>query len=260
MSRKGEKGKVPRRLSPGRHRFRKILTCLVGVLLVVAVGCKVEEKIELRLDGSGVQVVKIIVPLPFASDEAMKKVEDQMASDGYTIAGKGLDASGGRFVTGEREFNDVSELSTNDSSYSFMRLHRGWLKRAYWFELEANSTLGSGVERYVTVEMPGPIDTTSLGTADGRRVSWDASGGGTLNVEGSGWFLPAWLKLTVLGLVAVLIAVWVILRKKAATSPVSTKFCMACGAKLGLDARFCTACGRGIDGGESNVQAEPVTG
>lgn len=214
----------------------------LAMLTLVLTGCKVEEEIHLRSDGSGTYKARVSVEEQFA--DVLDGLREKAREKGVDILEDDR-ADGQRYLVVGRSFQSLSELSDDSDHYAWVVERSGPWRATYRLraELEGNLMM-TGFDRVLKVTMPVPIRTASGGEVSGRTVRWDCSKGGVLEVEAAGVRLLGVGGPAMLGAVLVLaglVALFLWLRRRSAKA-----HCQACGVPVVRSTRFCPKCGSGL--------------
>lgn len=171
------------------HAFRGFLLTFMAFVVVVLGGCKIEEEIAFRADGSGRYRARISVQMELA--EALDGAKEELAKEGLLLVEEG-EENDRRFQVFEKQFASIEEVAGSGNPGSFVARRRGLLSREYELRLTVHDNMrASGFERHMTILFPAPVKSTSSGRVAGKAVEWDASSGGGLTVIAEGLAWPA---------------------------------------------------------------------
>jgi hypothetical protein len=217
------------------------VAALAALFSLVLFACVVDEDLLINADGSGTYQVKVTVPKDLTSDfgDFRKSAE----KDGFTVVEEG-ETENGRFVVLRKKFTDISTLNDQNSHFAFTAGEMGLLKREYRLRAELNAVAYGAYKRHLVVTMPGGVTGTTAGEADGSRVRWDASNGGTIEVTAVGYAIPLSHDQRMLMLVVLLAGVLLLIAQRRRNAGART-ICSTCQSPFARDARFCAGCGVG---------------
>jgi hypothetical protein len=234
------------------HRIMSSLA--LGLLLAgLLAGCKVEEDLHLKADGSGEYRVEVSIKKMLGG---VSELREKMIASGLEIVAERqtLDSD---VLVARRSFRYLEELAELDGSLRLEK--RGLLSRAYHLNLTIEDVRGKGVERVLRVHLPVGVEEASGGRIEGRSVSWESSAGGDLEIVASGLVVPGGdvALYGAAGALLVGLLVPVVRRRRRATSRASAPLarCPSCGVAAEPPAAFCTSCGTAFSPGEGAEEA-----
>ena len=218
------------------HRLRALL--LLAFLCFGLLGCELEETLTLNADGSGNYLARILIDKQFG--EAVGNIKSKAIAEGYKIVEES-ETPDRKVLVIRKDFRDVSELSDKSDNYSLRIDQPSKWKRAYSLDFSTRSSTGNGIQkRTLTVVLPMGVTSSSAGTVSGRSVSWDATQGGSLHVESSGYLLPFGMKPLHAGAILTVVAAALLLLLRSRRGP---QPCSSCGDVAEPTSRYCGSCG-----------------
>jgi hypothetical protein len=214
----------------------------LAVLCALLVACELDENIVINRDGSGTYTARISVEKQFAG--ALTEIKSKAAEGHYTVVEES-DTADRHVLVIRREFHDIAELNDRTDHYALRVDRASRFKTSYFLQMKSG---GGGAfngfqKRAVHITMPVGVTSATGATISGNRVEWDATNGGTLEVEASGVAMPFGLSPLIAVIVLALLAVaFIVLRRRR----VVVRTCSACQTPAVPGARFCAKCGSAI--------------
>lgn len=215
-------------------------TVVVFLLCIVLVACELEETITIKQDGSGTYVARIAIDKQFA--EAVPDIKTRAQQRGFRVVEE-TETTDRRVLVIQRDFANIGEISDDTDIYALRLDQPSKFKRAYSLRIASRTSARSNgfQKRIMRVTFPVSVTSASSGSVKGRTVEWDATNGGTLEVEAAGIVLPLGLSVPVLVLLILLgLGAAGLAHRRARTV---LPACPACGTSTLAAARFCATCG-----------------
>ncbi len=211
----------------------------VFVLLLFA--CVIDEDLRIHADGSGTYQVKVTIPKELGAD--FGELRTNAGKEGFTIIQEGQTETE-RFLIFRKPFTNVASLSDSNSRFELTITKAGWLRREYRLRASLRSVGFGSYKRQFVVTMPGKVTSSDRGDVTGSRVRWDATRGGSIEINATGYALPLPQAQQLLLLTALVagVALWLVRRRRAAAPD---SMCPTCQRPLIRGARFCAGCGAG---------------
>lgn len=238
-------------------RVRTHLFWLIGALalLASATACKTEEDLRFWGDGSG--SIELRITIDGGATSSLDEVSREIERRGFAISQQTVDA-GRTTLHATRTFATVGELNEASDNFQLEVERGGPLQRTFRFYHASSSVPNQlGFSRVLKVRFPVPVNSSSTGTIAGQGVVWDASSGGSISIEASGFVLPFGRDQTLLfwtALVALLLGTALALKLGA----IPLRRCGNCRRQIDLAVRYCSACGSANDVDEEQSSVRSV--
>lgn len=221
-------------------RLRITVVAIAGLALAGLLACDTQEDLDIAADGSGRYSARISVEEPYK--DRLAEIESKALAAGFEIDSRG--SADRHFLVVSKRFRDVSELNLEGATFSLRSRDVSSTKRTYTLRIDFPRTPKPDYRRIVHVSMPGKIISGGSGKAEGSKLEWDASYGGSTTIVASGFVVPLTREQKWMiggGALALLALVFLVrwLRRP------KVRKCDSCGNEIPEDALFCHLCEQG---------------
>jgi hypothetical protein len=222
-----------------RHARLVIAAATVALLLLA---CTIEEDLRIEFDGSGMYRVKLSIPKDLAGD--FGELRKQVEKDGFVVADEGKTETE-RFIVLRKKFSDITSLNDDHSHFELTITKRNALRRDYRFRAAFQPVGFGAYQRHFAVSMPCRVTSASSGEIDGSHVQWNASRGGTIEINASGFCIPLSRNQRTFAIAIATLGIVLLVFARGRRQPTRKTACAQCKAHLASGTRFCRTCGTG---------------